>query len=262
MLGLVVAGVLAAAQACQTVSSAGRQDTAAPNTPPASSRLPRLRPPPVDLTVRRTQLLGRSTHGAQISAVELGDPDSPRKLLVVGCVHGNEPDGIAVADAIAGAAPLSEADIWVVADANPDGVRGGTRQNARGVDLNRNFPFRWRDLGPPGSTHYAGPAALSESESQLLAHLIERIRPAITIWFHQALNVVDASGGDIRVERHYAGLARQRLMTLPRYPGSAVGWENHLLPGTTAFVDELPAVVGRADVRRFAAAALTLFSGP
>ena len=46
---------------------------------------------------RRTVVLGRSVDGRAIRAIEVGDLDSLRKALVVGCIHGNECAGIAVA---------------------------------------------------------------------------------------------------------------------------------------------------------------------
>src|SRR5437899_2676307 len=56
------------------------------------------------------------------------------------------------------------------------------------------------------------------------------------------------SRGDVRIERRFASLVRLPLRRLTRYPGSATGWENHALPGTTSFVVELPA--GHAPPRR------------
>ncbi len=81
----------------------------------------------------------------------------------------------------------------------------------------------------------------------------------MTIWFHQQENVVDESDGDVKIERRYARLTRMRLARLPRYPGSAAGWQNHRLPDTTAFVVELPAgSLSRAGLERFSDAILRL----
>jgi protein MpaA len=190
-----------------------------------------------DPTGRRSFVLGRSVDGRPITAVEIGDFDSPDRVLVVGCIHGNEPAGIAVTAQLIAAPPVPDLDLWIVPDLNPDGVAAGTRGNAHGVDLNRNFPWRWQRLG---GLFYSGRRPLSEPESRSVYRLIRRIRPEVSIWFHQHLDLVDESGGSVGIERMFASLVRLPLLRLVRYPGSAVGWENHAYPGTTAFVVELP----------------------
>ncbi len=201
-------------------------------------------------------LLGRSVDGRSIAAVELGDPQSPRKVLVVGCIHGNEGAGIAIAGTLERMRPPPGVDLWIVADLNPDGFAAGTRQNAHGVDLNRNFPWRWRPLT---GEYYSGSRPLSEPESRLADRLILRLRPRISIWFHQQDRLVDESGGHVAVERRFSQLVGLPLRRMPRYPGSAVGWENHRLPGTTAFVVELPAgALSAGSVSRYAAAVLAI----
>src|SRR5207245_4518767 len=119
------------------------------------------------------------------------------KILVVGCIHGNECAGIAIARRLAAAPPLSGIDLWIVPDLNPDGAAAGTRGNARGVDLNRNFPWRWHPLT---GLFASGRRPLSEPESRIAYRLILRVRPRISIWFHQHLDVVDESGGSLSVE--------------------------------------------------------------
>lgn len=206
----------------------------------------------------RPVLLGRSVDGRPIVAYEVGDRNSRRRELVVGCIHGDETAGIAIARRLERTAPRG-VDLWIVPVLNPDGVAAGTRGNAHGVDLNRNFPWRWQRLG---GVFYSGPRPLSEPESRLAFRLIRRLRPQVSIWFHQHLDVVDESGGNLAVERRFARLVGLRLVRLTREPGSVVGWENHSLPGTTAFVVELPA--GRlspAAVGRFARAALAVGKG-
>jgi murein peptide amidase A len=188
----------------------------------------------------QTFLLGRSVRGRPIQATELGDPGAARKLLVVGVIHGNETAGRAVVHALIAAGAPPGVDLWVLDELNPDGVAAGTRQNARGVDLNRNFPWRWRAAGRRGDQQYQGPRVLSEPESRIGYRLILRLRPRITIWFHQPLRVVDESGGSVAVERQYARAVGLPLRRLPRYHGSAASWQNTRLRGTTAFVVELP----------------------
>jgi protein MpaA len=186
-------------------------------------------------------VIGRSEQGRPIRAIERGDPDAPHRLLVFGLIHGNEPAGRAIARRLASTTPPPGLDVWVVEDLNPDGFAAHTRQNGRGVDLNRNFAYRWRHLDHPGGTFWSGPGPLSESESRAARALILRVRPTVTVWYHQHLDIVDLSGGDANVERRYARLVGMRTAALPRYPGSATSWQNHAFPGTTAFVVELAA---------------------
>jgi protein MpaA len=195
--------------------------------------------------------LGRSAAGRPIDAAEVGQARRARAdLLVVGCIHGNEPAGIRVTRQLRRTLATRSVDAWLVDVLNPDGRARNTRQNGRGVDLNRNFPFRWQPLGPRGTQQYAGPRPLSEPESRIAYRLIMRIRPRIAIWFHQPLGLVDQSGGHSSIERRFSRLVRLPLRRLIRYPGSAVGWENHAVPGSTAFVVELPP--GRASAARSA----------
>ena len=235
----LVAGVVTASllPACSAPGlRAGAHPGAALSTAARTTRHVTRGAEPVD----RHVLLGRSAQGRPILAVELGDPESAMRILVVGCIHGDEPAGIPIADRLLSLTPPSGMDLWIVPDLNPDGVAAGTRQNGRGVDLNRNFPFRWRAAAHRGDLTYPGPRPLSEPESQIAHSLILRVHPTISIWFHQEDNLVDESGANVAVEREYAHLVGLRLRRMPRYPGSAIGWENHRLRGGTAFDVELP----------------------
>jgi protein MpaA len=129
----------------------------------------------------------------------------------------------------------------MIEDMNPDGVALGTRQNARGVDLNRNFPYAWRALGRLGDFQYSGSGPLSEPETRAVAAFLLTIRPTLTVWFHQHAGVVDESGGNRAIEARFARDIGLPVARLTRYPGSVAGWENHKFPGSTAFVVELPA---------------------
>src|SRR3954451_19567477 len=198
-----------------------------------------------------TETVGQSVEGRPIRAVRIGNPRARIKVLVVGEIYGNELAGRAVTKRLRRAHPPRGVEYWLVDDLNPDGAAAGTRQNANGVDLNRNFPYRWRGGGKPSDTYYAGPAPLSEPESTAAAELVKRIKPRVTIWYHQHMRLVTKTGGDAKLERLYArrsGLPHKKLGFLP---GTATGWENHTFPGSTAFVVELPAGrLGSRGVRR------------
>jgi protein MpaA len=181
-------------------------------------------------------LLGRSWRLRPIRAVEVGNRSGTR-VLIFGCIHGDETGGIAIASALARLSP-DDLDLWIVPDLNPDGVGAGTRQNARGVDLNRNFPWHWRRLS---GAYASGPHPLSEREARIARSLILRLRPHVTIWFHQHLDLVWASGGDRRIEKAFARVSGLPYRRLPPLAGTAVSWQNNTLHGTTAFAAELPA---------------------
>jgi protein MpaA len=195
-------------------------------------------------TGARRVVLGRSPEGRPVVAYELGDSASPRKALIVGCIHGDECAGIAIVDRLRRLGALAGTDLWLVPDANPDGHAAGTRGNARSVDLNRNFPWHWRPLG---GVYYSGAAPASERETRIAMTLIRRLRPTVTIWFHQHLNMVVLTSGNLALQRRFARLAGLRTGRLPPYPGTATGWSNATLSGTTSFVVELSA--GRLSPR-------------
>jgi protein MpaA len=178
-------------------------------------------------------------------------------VLVVGSIHGNEPGGVAVARRLLKTPAPEGIDLWVILNLNPDGRAAGTRGNAHGVDLNRNFPWRWRRLT---GGYYSGPHSLSEPESRAAARLIERLQPRLSIWFHQPLGLVDGAKSSPASERLFARLSGLPLKQLRgSYPGTASSWERRVIPGAVAFVAELPRGKPRARaVNRYARAVLTI----
>ena len=153
-------------------------------------------------------MLGRSERGRPIMAIHAGDPNG-LPVLVVGCIHGNECAGIPVARALERV--HTNLDLWVVPNLNPDGYAAGTRQNGRGVDLNRNWSSQWPGGGHPWATYYPGPHPFSVRETRIARNLILRVRPRVTIWFHQHMNLVWAWGQSSRAGRIYAHAAGMRF---------------------------------------------------
>src|SRR6201986_1235147 len=97
----------------------------------------------------RRVVIGHSVRGRPIVARVLGPDAAPGKLLLVGCIHGNECAGIAILSALERQRVPAGVQLWLVREMNPDGTAADTRQNAHGVDLNRNFPFQWQRVTDP-----------------------------------------------------------------------------------------------------------------
>jgi protein MpaA len=184
-------------------------------------------------------VFGHSVDGRPLVAWSYGSAHAKRKILVVGVIHGNEQAGLAITRALRREPVPRDAQLWVVPEMNPDGVAADTRQNAHGVDLNRNFPFDWEPISDP--TFYSGPHSASEPETRAVMRLVRRLRPAVTIWYHQHMDLVDETGSDYGVARRYAQIAGLRPTCLTFLSGTETSWSNHTFPGTNSFVVELPA---------------------
>ncbi len=145
---------------------------------------------------------GRSVEGRPLFAVRVGT--GPIPLVLTAAIHGLEFVGVRVALEVLRRGPLPDATLWVVPVANPDayarvwrtdgdGPVGALRKNARGVDLNRNFPLPWNarparlavaGSPEPDAPTYRGEAPLSEPESRALADLLRHVRPQGAIGLH------------------------------------------------------------------------------
>jgi murein peptide amidase A len=189
--------------------------------------------------VAQRYVLGYSVEHRPIVAWLVGPRHARHTMLVVGSIAGDEPGGIAVTRLLARQKPIAGVSLWLIPDANPDGAARGTRVNAHGVDLNRNFPFRWRHLGARGGRYYSGPRPSSEPESRAIQAFVRRIRPGLAVWLHQPYGLIDDSQGPYWAERRLARALGLPLERLPDYPGSAIGWSDHIAPAS-AFDVELP----------------------
>ena len=192
-------------------------------------------------------VIGHSVQGRPIESVVRGEGPT---VLVVGCIHGDECAGLRVTRRLVSSEPPA-GRLVVVPQLNPDGRRRGTRVNARGVDLNRNFPSLWRRSfrGPV----YGGPRPWSEPETRAARRLIVGERPRVTVWFHQHSGpaLVRAWGSSVPVARRYARAARMPFYRLRWSPGGAPAWQN-LRGHGRAFVVEMPKGRGMTEneVRR------------
>jgi hypothetical protein len=154
---------------------------------------------PSGTAASKQELVGRSVQKRAITAVQIGDPAGSRVALVVGVIHGDERTGLRIVreirrEASRHASELAGTQLWAIATVNPDGLSSHTRKNAHGVDLNRNFPYRWRGDVPHSSGYYPGPRPASEPETRAVMAFVRRIKP-----------VPPALGRGARLSREPAG---------------------------------------------------------
>ncbi|MEO8363420.1 MAG: M14 family zinc carboxypeptidase [Ilumatobacteraceae bacterium] len=164
---------------------------------------------------------GRSVKGVPLLVHRRGAPDGI-PVLVIGVIHGDETAGLAVMDLLDTMELSPKIDLWLVRSMNPDGQDARTRQNANGVDLNRNFPVRWAPSGSVGYWQYAGPSAASEPETQAMVRLGNLIKPQIVIFYHQDyFRIAPAAGRAGEIRARYAELVQ--LPILPIVGGTYSG---------------------------------------
>ena len=132
--------------------------------------------------------IGISVQGREIDSWSRRVDGPARTVVVIGAVHGNEPASPPTVRALVEVAYPDDMEVWLVPTLNPDGVAAGTRWNANGVDLNRNFPWDWRAVD-------GGPGPLSEPEAQAAVSLVDRLRPDVVVWVHQPYGYVTSVGG-------------------------------------------------------------------
>jgi predicted deacylase len=131
--------------------------------------------------------VGESVEGRPIETVQIGN--GPRRVLLIGGIHGDEPEGLPVTEQFARELAADRtatlgATVLVVRDLNPDGTAARTRTNSNGVDLNRNFPASNWDSTASSARMNPGPRAESEPETRILVGLIREFQPDRILVMH------------------------------------------------------------------------------
>lgn len=212
--------------------------------------------------------------------------DKPRKvnttLLLCG-VHGDEITPVKLCfDMLSyikkNRGLLSNSSRLIIAPlVNPDSFFKSrpTRQNANGVDVNRNFPTKdwsrdairlWKGKYKQDPRRNPGPSANSEIETRFQIHLIEKYKPSKIITVHAPLKLIDYDGPQLanmkgkKIKKLLHRLSEQakryKLYNYPFFTGSLGNWAGNerAIPTLTL---ELPDINYKKTTQYF-----TLFREP
>jgi hypothetical protein len=191
-------------------------------------------------------VLGHSVDGQPVVARHRGSSSAPQRILVIGSLHGNRVQGHSIVRALRRAALPASVQLWTIRSLNPDGVTAAARRNSHGVDLARNFPYRWT----PGPA--AGPAAASEPETRLLTRFVREVRPQTVVILDGGQHLAVSSTRASRWWGRALAAAAHAPYRQTRCPGGCHGaparWLDSL-PGTRAAVISVAAgsVPARVD---------------
>ncbi len=136
---------------------------------------------------------GRMILGAKISdnpALEENEPE----FRIIGCHHGNEYMSVEMALLMLeyltdnyGSIPqithlVDDLEIWIIPMMNPDGRTAGSRYNANGVDLNRDYGYMWKGLTPD---------YFSQPETKVIREHGMKNNFSISLSFHTSGDIVN-----------------------------------------------------------------------
>lgn len=168
--------------------------------------------------------------------------NEPKKILVIAVIHGDEGLGGTVANRwMERLTRIKSRNHWrVIPLLNPDGLQLATRMNARGVDINRNFPSKdwkhnalryWRGKKNSDPRRYPGPAGASEPETQCVLNHINDFDPDFMVAIHTPYGVLDFDGPKIKFPR-FSDLPWRSLGTFPGSLGRYL-WVDNRIPVLT-----------------------------
>ena len=229
----------------------------AAGTAPGPAARSKARPAVVEKVV-----IGRSVQQRPIVAWHLGEQGRHiPTVMIVSTMHGNERQIRQIPEALRDGRPIHGIDLWVVPVMNPDGLAHDTRQNAHGVDLNRNFPTGWVHT----SGHYGGgPRPASEPETRAMMRFLLEVRPDRMISFHQPLHGVDLDPRRPGFS-HRIGRALHLPVSVVRCGGVCGGtmtqWFEAHLPGSAVTVEYGSRPAARTLRGQAASALVRLFGG-
>ena len=163
-------------------------------------------------------------------------------VIVIGCFHGDEPQG----DYLIRKYYKNKTDtkLLMIPCLNKSGFESGTRVNANGVDLNRNFPTKNWISGEKGD-YFGGNTPASEKETKFIISIIEKYSPKAILTLHAPYKIVNYDGNNDGEVKKLA----QKISDIIGYPvEESIGYPTPGSFGTWAGIErEIPTITLELD---------------
>ena len=202
---------------------------------------------------RFVTVLGYSVQDRPIKAFFRGNPNGSNQVVVLGQMHGDELAGVRTARWLKHHLDVNRDNgVWIIPTMNPDGYDANTRQIAKGVDLNRNWPTNgWKDSGY-GTCCWGGPRPASAPEVRAMRGFLKELGPDYIASIHQPYGVIASNGKDVAYEKRLSqrlGLPRNGVSVRaatkreePQDKGETIAptltsWHNDVRPGTSVTIE-------------------------
>lgn len=184
------------------------------------------------------QILKQTKTNNKNELLLLGGSFSNNPILVVGVVHGDEPQG---EDLINRYLAANESGMLFIPSLNPDGKQLGRRTNSNGVDINRNFPTKNWELTEKDN-YFGGKSPASEIETKFLINVIEEYKPKLILTLHTPYKIVNYDGPAKEVSEKISEIISYPVEESIGYPtpgsfGTYAGVEKNI-PTITLEMDE------------------------
>jgi len=138
----------------------------------------------------------KSEEGRNIPTYKFGK--SGEKILIIGGVHGNEPESLTLTKGILNILNNKNLklkhEVMVMPNANPDARVKNTRANSNGIDINRNFPTRNFGQKAYKKSHFGGTKASSERETKNLMAVMKDFKPDLVVTIHAPYDFMEIDG--------------------------------------------------------------------
>ena len=159
-------------------------------------------------------------------------------VLVIGCFHGDEPQGkYLIAEYLK---QFPDSKMLFIPCLNEYGVEHNVRTNKNGVDLNRNFPTKNWEL-TQRNEFFGGETPASEEETRFVINVVEKYKPKFILTLHAPFKVVNYDGDAREIA--------EEISKIINYPVEAnIGYPTPGSFGTWAGIEkEIPTITLELD---------------